>query len=121
VLKIVIAQFGVTLLAATMVAWFDWIAAYSVAIGGIVGLVPGAFLAWRMSFDGRSGQALRSLVMGQVGKLGITVVLFSLVFVWVRPLNVVMFFVALALTMLVNIVVPLLQKQPGQGSSGQKA
>jgi ATP synthase protein I len=120
-LKIVIAQFCVTLLAATAVAWFDWVAAYSIALGGFVALVPSAFLAWRMSFDKSSGQALRSLVMGQLGKLGISVVMFASVFIWVRPLNVLMFFVALALIIVMNMIVPLLLKQQEQRSSDQKA
>jgi ATP synthase protein I len=110
-----------------VVAWFNWVAAYSIALGGFVALVPSAFLAWRMSFELGSGQALRSLVMGQVGKLGISVVMFASVFIWVRPLNVLMFFVALALIMLMNIVVPLVQsrasgaKSPEHNSDDQKA
>jgi ATP synthase protein I len=112
-LKIVIAQIGVSLLAVAAVAWFDWVAAYSIALGGLVALVPGVFLSWRMGFDVSPDQALRSLVMGQVGKIGITVVMFAAVFVWVRPLNVLMFFVALALIMLMNIIVPLVQKHSG--------
>ena len=121
VLKIVIVQLGMILLAVIAVAWFDWVAAYSIALGGLVASVPGAFLAWRMNYDVGSGQALRSLVMGQVGKLGISVIMFASVFIWVRPLNVLMFFVALALIMLMNILVPLVQTQRGQRSNDQKA
>jgi len=121
VLKIVIVQLGIILLAVAAVARFDWVAAYSIALGGMVASAPGAFLAWRMNYDVGSGQALRALVMGQVGKLGISVVMFASVFIWVRPLNVVMFFVALALIMLMNILVPLVQTQRGQRSNDQKA
>ena len=121
-LRIVVIQLSVTLLAVVVAAWFDWVAAYSIALGGLVAIVPGAFLAWRMGYQvASSGQALRSLVMGQVGKLGITVVMFAAVFVWIRPLNALMFFVALVLIMLLNILVPLVQKRPGQSSSNQKA
>ncbi|MDB9942063.1 hypothetical protein OAD35_00895 [Pseudomonadales bacterium] len=59
--------------------------------------------------------------MGQIGKLGITVVMFALVFVWVRPLNAVMFFMALVLMMLVNVVVRPVQKAPATRSRCQKA
>jgi ATP synthase protein I len=121
VLKIVIVQLGIILLAVMVVAWFDWVAAYSIALGGLVASVPGAFLAWRMNYDVGSGQMLRSLVMGQVGKLGISVVMFASVFIWVRPLNVLMFFVALALIIVMNMIVPLLLKQQEQRSSDQKA
>jgi ATP synthase protein I len=121
VLKIVIVQLGMILLAMIAVAWIDWVAAYSIALGGLVASVPGAFFAWRMNYDVGSGQALRSLVMGQVGNLGISVVMFAAVFNWVRPLNVLMFFVALALIILMNILVPLVQTQRGQRSNDQKA
>ena len=120
-LKIVMAQLAATLLAVLVVAWVDWVAAYSIGLGGMVALGPGAFMGWRMGYQvSSSGQALRSLVMGQVGKLGITVAMFAMVFVWVKPLNVLMFFLAMVLIMLVNIFVPLMQKLPGLRSRGQK-
>ncbi len=121
-LRTVFAQMVIILLMALVIAGFDWIAAYSFALGGLVVIVPGAFFAWRLGYEvSSSGQALRSLVMGQIGKLGITVVMFALVFVWVRPLNAVMFFMALVLMMLVNVVVRPVQKAPATRSRCQKA
>lgn len=107
--RIVAVQFVATFIAATLYLIVDWVTAYSVLLGGLTCAVPNALLAWRLGRVADPSGALKSLVRGELGKLVMTAVIFAAVFFWVKPLEVMFYFVALILVMLFNMLVPLIE------------
>jgi ATP synthase protein I len=59
-------------------------------LGGLIGVVPNAFLAARV-MSPRAGSSARSLLragwLGEIGKLAIAAVMFAAVFATLRPLH----------------------------------
>ena len=92
VVKILLAQLGVSAaLAAVFWGWLGVVAGYSVFIGGLICVLPNAYLGLRMlAVDaGREPErAMRAVWIGELGKLGLTAVLFGVVFATIRPLRV---------------------------------
>ena len=107
--RIVAAQFIATFITATLCLIVDWVAAYSIMLGGLTCAVPNALLAWRIGRVADPNGALKSLVRGELGKLVMTAVIFAAVFLWVKPLEVMIYFIALVLVMLLNMLVPLIE------------
>lgn len=65
------------------------IAGYSALLGGLACVIPNAFLALRLHMSRHDPDArgiLRAAYIGELGKIGLTVLIFSLVFTLVRPL-----------------------------------
>ena len=65
------------------------VAGYSVLIGSLICVVPSAFLALRLAVPRRdpgAGALMRAAYVGELGKLALTVLMFGVVFVAVRPL-----------------------------------
>ena len=93
VYRILIAQLIVTVLASLPGLFVDWVVAYSILLGGTVCVVPAAFAAWRLSQKTPGpGAAMIHMVVAQTGKLLLTAALFAVIFVKVKPLNLVFFF-----------------------------
>ena len=110
VVRIVVAQFIVTILAAILCLTLDRVTAYSVLLGGLTSAIPSAFMAWRLNHRvAAPAAALKYLVRGELGKLAMTAVMFTGVFLWVNPLEVKYYFVALVLVMSCNMLVPLIE------------
>ena len=90
VLRILMAQLGSSM----VVAMLFWgingnVSGYSALLGGLTCVVPNAFLALRLVLPRRdpgAGALVRAAYIGEVGKIALTVLLFSLVFTLVRPL-----------------------------------
>ena len=109
IFRIVAAQFFATFLASVLCLVFDRVAAVSAVMAGITCVVPGCYtlmVSMRPVVKGDPGlnQALR----GELGKLALTAALFALVFVFVKPLNVLVFFgtfVGLQLCVAVDLLV----------------
>ena len=89
--NILLAQFGAALGLAAIV----WIGlgserAIPTLLGGLIGVVPNAFLAARL-MSPRAGSSAKSLLragwIGEVGKLAIAAVMFAAVFATLRPLH----------------------------------
>ena len=77
-------------LAAVLWGVFGKVAGYSAALGGLTCVIPNAFLALRLVAARRDRGAeslLRATLIGEIGKLALTVLIFSLVFSLVRPLS----------------------------------
>lgn len=77
-------------LAAVLWGVFGKVAGYSAALGGLTCVIPNAFLALRLVVSRRDRGAealLRATWIGEIGKLALTVLIFSLVFSLVRPLS----------------------------------
>lgn len=89
-LKVLGAQTGVgAVLAAAIWTVAGPVAGYSALLGSLACVVPNAFLAIRLAVPrrDRGAQALiRAAYIGELGKLALTVLIFSIVFIVVRPL-----------------------------------
>ena len=114
-------QWGLTLILPATLLAIDKTIALSVMVGGLVIVVPGALLA--LYWSGRQPDFFR-LMMGEAAKLLISVIIFILIFVNVRPLAPVWMFGMLILTQLTWVVIPLLmdrQKAKEVNSSSSEA
>lgn len=101
-----------TILASALCLVFDRVAAISALMAGITCVGPGCYtlvVSMRPVTNGDPGlnQALR----GELGKFALTASLFALVFVFVKPLNVVVFFSTFAGLQLCMVVVLWLQSR----------
>ncbi len=87
---ILVVQLGVSVvLAALFWAMNGTISGYSALLGGLICVVPNAFLALRLVVPRRDpgpGALVRAAYIGELGKLALTVLMFSIVFLLVRPL-----------------------------------
>lgn len=91
-------------LAAVLWGVFDTIAGYSALLGSLICVVPNAFLALRLVVPRRDpgAQALLGAAwIGEIGKLALTVLFFTLVFTLVRPLSAAALFAGFITTQLV--------------------
>ena len=112
-LKVIAAQLGLgAALAAAFAIFFGYVAGYSALLGCLVSALPNAFLALRLGVQ-RPDRGAKSLVraayIGELGKLALTVLLFSIVFAAVRPLAAVPFFATFVVTALTPMVGLLLR------------
>ena len=87
--NILLAQLAAgTGLALVVWIWLGSDRAIPTLVGGLIGVVPNAFLAARL-LSPRAGSSARSLLaagwIGELGKLAITVALFAIVFVKWKP------------------------------------
>lgn len=89
--RILLAQFGAGVaVAVTGQLSAGAVAGYSALLGGMICVVPNAFLALRMfagSLIGDPRRALTATYIGAAGKLLLTAALFAAVFMLVRPLR----------------------------------
>lgn len=93
-------------MAAVLWSMYGSVHGYSALLGCLIATLPNAFLALRLSVRGQEGGAralLRAAYIGELGKLALTVLLFSIVFVTVRPLAALPLFA----TFIVTTMVPL--------------
>jgi ATP synthase protein I len=90
-LKVLVGQIGIgVVLAAVLWGFFGHVAGYSALLGSLTCVIPNAFLALRLIAPRRdpgAGALIRAAYIGELGKLGLTVLMFSIVFVLVRPLS----------------------------------
>ena len=107
-LKVIAAQLGSgVVLAAALWGVLGNVAGYSALLGCLVSALPNAFLALRLSVSRRDPGAkalVRAAYIGEIGKVALTVLLFSIVFVVVRPLAAGPFFAAFIVTALMPFV-----------------
>ncbi len=89
-LRVLIAQtISGVVLAALFWSAMGRVAGYSAFIGSLICVVPSAFLALRLAVPRRdpgAGALMRAAYVGELGKLALTVLMFGVVFVAVRPL-----------------------------------
>ena len=90
-LKVLVGQIGIgAVLAAALWGLYGNVAGYSALLGSLTCVIPNAFLALRLVAPRRDPGAralIRAAYIGELGKLGLTVLMFSIVFVLVRPLS----------------------------------
>ncbi|MEE9333264.1 MAG: F0F1 ATP synthase subunit I [Granulosicoccaceae bacterium] len=105
-----LVQLLTTLLFA-IVAWLvrGQVAGYSALLGGFICWLPSCYFAYR-AFRYKGARAadkiVRSLYAGEVGKMFLTMALFTIVFVRVRPLDALALFAGFVIVQSVNWFVP---------------
>ena len=91
VAKVLLAQLGLTVALAVIFWGTDGhVSGYSALLGGLTCVIPNAFLALRLAVPRRDPGAhalVRAAYIGELGKLALTVLMFSMVFLLVRPLQ----------------------------------
>ena len=103
--RVLMWQFLVgVVLAAVLWGVFGKVVGYSAALGSLTSVIPNAFLALRLMVPRRDpgAQALVGAAwIGEIGKLALTVLFFTLVFTLVRPLSAAALFAGFIATQLV--------------------
>ncbi len=88
--KILLGQLGLSVVLAVLFWGIGGrVYGYSALLGGLTCVIPNAFLALRLVVPRRDPGAsdlVRAAYIGEIGKLALTVLMFSLVFTLVRPL-----------------------------------
>ena len=91
-LRVLVAQIGIgVVLAAVLWGVYGQVAGTSALLGSMTCVIPNAFLALRLAvprFDPGAKDLIRAAYIGELGKLAITVLMFSIIFAAVRPLSV---------------------------------
>lgn len=117
-LKLLVLQMIVGMGSAAAFGLFDGVvAAYSALLGGLVVVVPNAFLAMRLAMSRREGGAgalLRAAWLGEAGKMALTVVMCTAVFVLVRPLSAAALLVTFVLVQLATLAGLLMRDEEQQ-------
>jgi len=120
-LKVLAAQMGVgVVLAAVLWGIYGDVAGYSALLGSLVCVIPNAFLALRLVVPRRDPGAaalVRAAYIGELGKLALTVLFFSLVFTLVKPLSAAALFAGFIATQLVTLTGLLMQRGQEQDTS----
>ena len=112
--NILLAQLAAGLLVAAIVwIWLGSERAVPTLLGGLIGVVPNAFLAARL-MSPRAGSSAKSLLaagwIGELGKLAITVALFAVVFAKWKPAHPEFLFAGFIATLLALPVAVLFDK-----------
>ena len=88
--RVLLAQLGLSVVLAALFWGFEGrVAGYSAMLGGLACVIPNAFLALRLVVPRRdpgAGALVRAAYIGEIGKVALTILIFSMVFVLVRPL-----------------------------------
>jgi len=89
-LKVLLLQLGTGMVVAVLFWGVNGnVAGYSALLGALTCVLPNAFLALRLAVprDDRAERPLiRAAFVGELGKLAITVIMFTVIFTLVRPL-----------------------------------
>jgi ATP synthase protein I len=116
-----LAQAGLSLvLAAVLGSWQGMTVGGSALLGGMVAVIPNAFLAARLLKPRRdpSPQAiLRAAWIGEIGKWLLTALLFGVIFAAVRPLSAPALFGGFMAAQLVTLGGLLMGGRPGKSRS----
>ncbi len=122
-LRVLIAQtLSGVVLAALFWSTMGHVAGYSALIGSLICVVPSAFLALRLAVPRRdpgAGALMRAAYVGELGKLALTVLMFGVVFVAVRPLAAAPLFAGFIVAQLVTFS-GLLMRDHGQDDRQQE-
>ena len=120
VAKVLLAQLGVSAVLA-MLFWGmnGQVAGYSALLGGLTSVIPNAFLALRLVMPRRSrgaGALVQAAYIGELGKLALTVLMFTMVFTLVRPLSPLPLFVCFIAVQLVTFSGFLMRDKEVEGN-----
>ena len=114
-LRVLVAQIGFgVVLAVVLWSIYGDVVGYSALLGSLVVVIPNAFLALRLAVPRRDPGAealVRAAYIGEIGKLALTVLFFSLVFTMVKPLSAAALFAGFIATQLVTLGGLLMQRR----------
>ncbi len=112
-LKVLVGQIGIgAVLAAALWGLYGHVAGYSSLLGSLTCEIPNAFLALRLVVPRRDPGAralIQAAYIGELGKLALTVLMFSVVFAMVRPLSAAALFAGFIAAQLMTIAGLLLR------------
>ena len=121
-LRVLVAQIGIgAVLAVVFWGLQGPVAGYSALLGSLTCVIPNAFLALRLVVPRRDPGAsalIRAAYIGELGKLALTVLMFSIVFALVRPLAALPLFAGFIAAQLVTFAGLLMRD--GQEQNGHK-
>jgi len=100
--RLILCQSGLTLILSASLLMLDRILALSVLLGGLVVILPGFAQAWYWL---TREVGTRQLLLGEASKLGLSAVLFVLVYTQIHALNLAGFFTWLIVAQLMVIPV----------------
>ncbi len=90
IVRVLLVQLGLSVVIAALFWGFGGkIYGYSALLGGLTCVIPNAFLALRLVVPRRdpgAGALVGAAYVGELGKLALTVIMFTLIFTLVRPL-----------------------------------
>ena len=114
-LKVLVGQIGIgAVLAAALWGLYGHVAGYSALLGSLTCVIPNAFLALRLVVPRRdpgAGALIRAAYIGELGKLALTVLMFSIVFASVRPLSAAALFAGFIAAQLMTVAGLLLRDE----------
>jgi ATP synthase protein I len=117
VLRVLMAQIGIgVVLAAVLWGFYGHVAGYSALLGALTCVLPNGFLALRLAVPRRDPGAralIQAAYIGELGKLGLTVLMFSIVFLLVRPLAVAPLFAGFIAAQLMTFAGLLMRDKTG--------
>ncbi|MDR0779652.1 MAG: ATP synthase subunit I [Pseudomonadales bacterium] len=106
--RVILRQLAILLILAALAQVFlGTVAAYSILLGGLLSIVPGAYFAYKaMRYRGARAteRMVRSVYFAELMKLALTGAGFALVFTQVKPLHVVGLFCGFVLVHVVGLV-----------------
>jgi len=118
VLRVLLGQVGIgAVLAAAFWGLSGHVAGYSALLGSLTCVIPNGFLALRLAtarWDAGSRALMRAAYIGELGKLGLTVLMFSIVFLVVRPLAIGPLFAGFIAAQLMTLAGLLMRDEQGQ-------
>ena len=118
VLRVLLAQTGSgAALAAVLWGLFGHVAGYSALLGSLTCVIPNGFLALRLAAPRRDPGPkglMRAAYVGELGKLGLTVLMFSIVFILVQPLAVAPLFAGFIVAQLMTFAGLVMRDREGQ-------
>lgn len=89
--KVIVAQLAATAFIATISLLLSGnVVAYSVILGGLISALPNSYFAMQaFKYQGarNADKVVKSFIRGELGKIGITIVLFALSFTLITNLN----------------------------------
>jgi len=111
VIKLLLVWQLIAALVAGAVGWtFGPAAAQGAFLGGLICWLPNCYFAYR-AFRYRGARAARQIVRsfyaGEAGKMGLTILMFTLVFIYVKPINALALFAGYAGVQTLNWIIPL--------------
>jgi|TARA_Y100000310_G_C20621428_1_gene783516 ATP synthase protein I len=110
--QIVLVQLIATFIASASFLLSGWVAAYSALLGGMICVLPNAYLADRitrtkgLTREQKAGRWMR----GETGKIMQSGVMFALVFIWIKPLDPVLLFLTFIGIQLLHWLVPAITR-----------
>jgi|TARA_B100001964_G_C14244284_1_gene606591 ATP synthase protein I len=106
--QIILVQLIATFFASASLLLFGWVAAYSALLGGLICVLPNAFLAHRVTRTKglTREQKIGRWMQGETGKIIQSGIMFALVFIWIEPLNALLLFATFIGIQLLHYLVP---------------